>query len=387
MQQSASRNFGLDVLRGLAILLVLTHHLALPFRLPLGGGLAEDAFGRRVVGVLSYSGLWAVYLFFVLSGFLIARRCIDQFGSLDRIDWRLFYRQRAKRIVPLLAVLLVFISVLHFLQVPHFTINKEGQTWAGAFFSAVFLHLNWYEGQTTWLPAAWDVLWSLSIEEVFYIAFPLACLWLPGRLLIPALLALAISLPWTRDLLEGQEIWQDKAYLPGFSAIAFGVLTAMLSQHWRPSQGLLRSFAIIGVCALILCLYFSGIFWSRWLNTSMLIFCTVAAIGIYGASLAWQEPHYWMRVMFGWLARLGQLSYELYLTHMLVQIPFVAFVQSYLANQKYYWFLSYPIAILLCFLTALLAQHVVSKQLGDMLFPSSQKATIANNSLKASLER
>jgi peptidoglycan/LPS O-acetylase OafA/YrhL len=102
------RNFGLDVLRGLAILLVMTHHLALPFRLPLFDGLAEEWLGRRVVGALSYSGQWAVYLFFVLSGFLIARRCIEQYGSLDQINWRQFYHQRVKRIVPLFLVCCIF---------------------------------------------------------------------------------------------------------------------------------------------------------------------------------------------------------------------------------------------------------------------------------------
>jgi peptidoglycan/LPS O-acetylase OafA/YrhL len=368
MLQRSQRNFGLDVLRGLAIFLVMTHHLALPFRLPLFDGLAEDYLGRRVVSALSYSGHWAVYLFFVLSGFLIARRCIEQFGSLAAINWRLFYHQRARRIVPLFAVLLIFISVLHFLHVPYFRIENEGQTWQGAISSAIFLHLNWYEGQTTWLPAAWDVLWSLSIEEVFYIAFPILCLLLPKRFLLVALIVLALSLPWTRAALVDNEIWQEKAYWPGFSAIACGVLTALAAQRFSASHRFNQLLAAIGVVAILLCLLWSGVLWSHWQDSALLIFCMIASICIYGASFAWLAPKKMMRILFGWLARLGRLSYELYLTHMLVQIPFVAFVKTYFPNYKALWCLSYPIGILLCVGLALLAEKYVSGILGDWAF-------------------
>jgi peptidoglycan/LPS O-acetylase OafA/YrhL len=374
MPTRMERNFGLDVLRGLAVLLVMTHHLALPFRLPLGGGILSELFGRRIVSALSWSGYSAVFLFFVLSGFLIARRCLQQFGSLDHIQWRVFYRQRARRILPLLGVLLILISVLHALEVPHFRIQNEGQSWLGAITSAVFLHLNWYEGQTSWLPAAWDVLWSLSIEEVFYLSFPWLCLWLPRRLLVMSLMALAISLPWTRAALEGNEIWQEKAYLPGFSAIACGVLAALALARFQGSIAFHRSLAWIGLAAVLMALLFAGDFWRKWQDAALLFYCISAAICLYGAAICWQAPNILAQWTLGWLNRCGKLSYELYLTHMLVQIPFVAFVQSYLANQKYYWALSYPIAIAMCFGVALLAQRFISQKLGDWLFPTTPRA-------------
>lgn len=376
MPKAVNRNFGLDVLRGLAILLVMTHHLALPFRLPLWDGPVEAFFGTRLINLLSYSGQWAVYLFFVLSGFLIARRCIEQYGSLNSINWREFYLARAKRIVPLLAVLLLLISVLHFLEVPYFRIKGEGQSWLGAILSAVFLHLNWYEGQTSWLPAAWDVLWSLSIEEVFYLAFPILCLWLPQRVLFVLLMVLAISLPWTRAALVDNEIWQEKAYLPGFSAIACGVLAALMATRVRGSNAFYHCLAVVATCALLLILLYSGVIWRYWQDTALLIYCLVAGIAIFGASFAWQAPTAIVRFCFGWLSRMGKLSYELYLTHMLVQIPFVAFVQSYFANQKVWWILSYPIGIALCFGVALLAEKYVSKKLGERWFSNRNAVPI-----------
>jgi peptidoglycan/LPS O-acetylase OafA/YrhL len=107
------RNHGIDVLRGIAIVLVIVHHLALPFRMPLANGAVSDALGSRFASMLSYSGYHGVFLFFVTSGFLIASRTIVEHGSLSNIHALAFYRKRASRILPLLLALLLVLSALH----------------------------------------------------------------------------------------------------------------------------------------------------------------------------------------------------------------------------------------------------------------------------------
>ena len=308
------RNLGIDVLRGLAILFVVVHHLAMGFRLPLLPSHLGDWLGKRVINGLSFNGYEAVFVFFVISGFLITQRALAAYGSLSRIDWRDFYAQRFSRIVPLLALLLLVLSVLHGLGVSGYVVEEKGQTLGRALISAVGLHLNWYEAQTTWLPAAWDVLWSLSIEEVFYLAFPLVCLWLPRRLLVPALLMLALSLPWVRASIVGNELWREKAYLPGMSAIAFGVLTALLAQHWPASRGFARSLTALGAIGLVGVFFFGDALWRVIGEYFMLLLCASTCMLVFAAHTA-KPARLWGM---GWLATMGRLSYEIYLSHMFI---------------------------------------------------------------------
>jgi peptidoglycan/LPS O-acetylase OafA/YrhL len=314
---ATSRYPVIDALRGASILLVVLHHLAL--RIPLRKTAAAGVVPRWLLNTLSYDGYEAVFIFFVTSGFLITHHVYERSGRLSAVDARDFYARRFARIAPCLLALLAVLSAMHVLAVPDFTIDTSRQSLPRALLAALGLHLNWYEGSTGYLPGGWDVLWSLAIEEVFYLSFPWLCR-LSRRewVLASALGALALSLPFTRRAAHGNEIWVEYAYLPGMGGIAAGVLAAMLLHRiGRPPRPWI--FAAAGLAGMLAVLTAGNVLWKRLEDGTMLLLTLSTASFLLGASqLRAARP-----AIPGLLRSWGRLTYEIYLTHMFVVFALV----------------------------------------------------------------
>jgi peptidoglycan/LPS O-acetylase OafA/YrhL len=346
------RNDGIDALRGLSILLVVVHHIGI--RVPLSQTLLARVLPHWLLQGLNFNGSEAVIIFFVISGFLITRRSQERWGDLRGIPFGRFYLLRMSRIVPLLLLVVAVLSLCHLLGIPKFVINKPGQSLGGAIAAALGLYLNRYEGTHGYLPGGWDVIWSLSIEEVFYLAFPLACLLLGRtRMLVPALVLLALSLPVTRAALTAgnNEIWLEKAYLPGMSAIAVGVLAAMLVRRiQRPGRQVARVINLLGwagVCTVL----FAGSWVWRLVHHGYGLFLAMTAAGIVVST-------HWHEALVGgtapgrelnWLRSCGRLSYEIYLSHMFCVFGGLALFNASGLGESWR-FLWYPPILLACWL-------------------------------------
>ena len=318
MTTAATRNPGIDLLRGLSIVLVVMHHTAL--RLPLDKGVLGDWLPSWFLYGIQYDGFESVFIFFVVSGFLITTNSLARWGTLAAIDARAFWRRRAARIVPCLAILVAVLCAFALAGARHYTLERPGQTLPGAALSAFGFCLNVYEARTGYLPAGWDVLWSLSIEEAFYLAFPPVCLLLGRtRLLVPALLALALSIPVVRANIHHDGIWSEKNYLQGMAGIATGVLAALLVRRWPVAPASTRRWlAALGIIGL-LGVYFAGeALWHAMRFKYMLVLTfSAAALVVTAHWRALADPSPPWRA-FGWLRSFGRLSYEVYLTHMFV---------------------------------------------------------------------
>jgi peptidoglycan/LPS O-acetylase OafA/YrhL len=195
--------------------------------------------------------------------------------------------------------------------------------------AALTFHVNVLEAHRGYLPGNWDILWSLSVEEMFYLFFPPIC-WLLGRgkWLVGFLLIFVVLGPFGRTLLaHGNEVWQEYSYLGGMDAIALGCLTAIASSRITIARGVIRLLGGLGMALVLFILGFSNHAEAWGLGRSGLDM-TILGIGscmviAAAAQTGWRSP----RVILP-LITLGQRSYEVYLTHMFVAFTLFGLFES-----------------------------------------------------------
>jgi peptidoglycan/LPS O-acetylase OafA/YrhL len=236
------------------------------------------------------------------------------------------------------------LSVLHLARVPDYVIHEPHQSLPGAVGSAFGLYLNWYEGHRGYLPAGWDVLWSLSIEEVFYLGFPLVCLLLrkDWALSLP-LAVIMLSQPWRLKSIVGNPIWREKAYLPGMAGIAAGVLTAIVAAHLaQNTRGLRIALMTAGACGVFAILGFEDNL-TPWIGFGVILVLTISTASlVLGFHLQAKAAPGWRLRGTGWMQSCGRLSYEIYLTHMFVVLTLVRIFRKSHAGIAWGFFWYFP---------------------------------------------
>jgi peptidoglycan/LPS O-acetylase OafA/YrhL len=326
-EDAGARLNGVDVMRGLCVLLVTLHHIHLRFWL---NDYDVDHYLPKLSNrVLFWSGYYAVICFFVISGFLITGLSLRRWGRLGSVHLGRFYAMRAARILPCLMLLLLVSSALDLAGSPAFTINPARASLTQALWAALGFHVNWLEGHHGYLPGTWDVLWSLSVEEAFYIVFPLACLILRrGRMLLLAAACLVIVGPISRTLLAEQEPWGQYAYLSCMDGIALGCLTAFVCARFDFPRRLLGVAlalgAAISVIVLVTCSEDSHTGLARYgFNVTLLEAGVALMLLAFGGGVghrAWARGTAWVR-------SIGRSSYEIYLVHMFVVLSLMQLFQ------------------------------------------------------------
>lgn len=169
----------LDGLRAMAIVPVILFH----------GGAPGFAWG--------YIG---VDVFFVISGYLITAILLHEYTQTGWISLLAFYRRRALRLLPALAVLcLVFFCL-------SCAVLRNPKQAAAEVAAVVFYMANWTRAVGAGIPKALGHTWSLSVEEQFYMVWPLGILALlrirpSNRLAIGAVLSLVLLVMFWRAYL------------------------------------------------------------------------------------------------------------------------------------------------------------------------------------------
>jgi peptidoglycan/LPS O-acetylase OafA/YrhL len=311
---------GIDLLRGLSIFFVLMNHVNMRLliaKIPYTQGLPA-----QLVSPLVWNGQFGVQIFFVVSGFLITSTSLRRWQSpedksLARLSIPNFYRLRFARIAPLMLALLAVLSILHLCHVDGYIVSQKTGGLGRALVAALTFHINYLEAARGYLPGNWDILWSLSVEEMFYLFFPLlARLLSKKQLFLPLLGLFILAGPFARaKAFNPNPVWREYSYLGGMDAIAIGCLTAILLSNKRLSRTAIHACAWSGAALLIFVLCFSiqTNHWGLGRNgLDMTILALGAALAITAAAQSeWQAPR-----ILAPLKVLGQRSYEIYLTHM-----------------------------------------------------------------------
>jgi peptidoglycan/LPS O-acetylase OafA/YrhL len=172
---------GLDGLRAIAVLAVVLYHLDVSW-MP-GGFLGVDVF-------------------FVLSGFLITTLVVEEIERTGRLGLRDFYLRRARRLLPALLVLLAVLSLLSLLVLPEERAELRRDVVAALLYvsnwSYVFTEQSYFEAVGR--PPLLQHLWSLAVEEQFYLLWPavIVVAMVAGRrrVRLVALIAAVVSTIW-----------------------------------------------------------------------------------------------------------------------------------------------------------------------------------------------
>jgi peptidoglycan/LPS O-acetylase OafA/YrhL/uncharacterized protein YbjT (DUF2867 family) len=282
----------------------------------------------HTLGPWAATGTTGVQLFFVISGFLItgilldARAQADELGQPRTSVLRSFYARRALRIFP---IYYLTIAIGTLIGVPPM---RESLSWNLLFLS------NWKIASD----GDWGVvphIWSLAVEEQFYLVWPLIMLFAPRKVLPWAIGAMIFIAPATRmALVAFTDVWPDGVVIvtpATFDALGLGALLALL---WRTSHNVDRvdrvaAWLAVGAVVFFV-LRFATVHWlpehavlwqltvARWpLLFAWCVHRVARGVrGPLGAFLLWRPIVY-----------IGTISYGIYLVHLFV-LPVGAYLEG-----------------------------------------------------------
>jgi peptidoglycan/LPS O-acetylase OafA/YrhL len=307
------RQAGLDLLRALAIVVVVVYHAAL--------------FGFKLPGRVDRFGWIGVDLFFVLSGYLIGGQLLAPFARNQQINLRRFFARRVLRIMPAYFVILATYAFL-----PSWREYPEMSPLWKFILSVQNIGLH---GGT-----AFSHAWSLAVEDQFYLLLPLILIlvsrWPRVRFIIPGAIVLGgivlraflarQNLAETGISFRGFQTWIYYPTWTRLDPLVFGVALAAIEkfrpQWWRRLMNLAPWLLLPGLAVIVYALYLGE---GDYLTVVAAIWqFPLLALGMAALLLCAVSPRFILRrVKIPGAAFIATIAYSAYLIQKLV-IHFVA---------------------------------------------------------------
>lgn len=275
-------------------------------------------------------GFLGVDVFFVVSGFLITALLVGERERSGRVDLRAFWARRARRLLPALALVLAVTTLYAAVILGDQLLTHLREVLAAVAYvtnwDLILRDISYFEAFER--PSQLRHLWSLAVEEQFYLLWPLLFAALSRFVSRRALLAIVLALA-TASL-----IWMTQLYQPGEDpsrvyfgsdprafTILLGVALGLVWRPWRwqwpdarPRLGrLLDALGILGLAAVVLIMQ-QGHWREAWLYPWGLLGASAAA-AVLIAAVARRRSDAGRALSLPPLRWLGTRSYGVYLWH------------------------------------------------------------------------
>lgn len=324
----------LDGLRAVSIAIVLAAHVA----------ETQNLHFEPYSHALYAFGAFGVKVFFVISGFLITTLLLNEERKRGRISLGMFYFRRTFRIWPVAYTYILVIAILSALGLAQ--IPKHNLIYALTFTMNHNQNGAWVTGH----------LWSLAVEEQFYLVWPLVFLLTGCRGRIMSCMSIVVAAPLLRigTLLYAPDVFQtmESSLLYLGDAIAIGCLLALFAGQLSQSERARRFFEsrlffLVPIMAVAMYATLQSSLWPRFhlaLGNTISLLCIAATIW---RVIYWQD---WAtRILNGRVfVFAGILSYSLYVWQ-----------QIFLDEAGRFWVNRFPQNLVLAFLAAMFSYYVV----------------------------
>ncbi len=306
----------LDGLRFVAFMMVYLFHGGIP------QGLLARLVGSKVAAVFRDNGGYGVQLFFILSGYLITALLLREEARYGRIALKAFWVRRILRIWPLYYL----VVVIGFFLLPAI----DGHWGTPGYATTLRIHLlaflcflgNWSMALVS--PIAYDwlsVLWSVCVEEQFYIIVPLLIAFVPARgrrPLVGLLIFGSIAARWACAQRSGSQLLIVFNTFAQFDTLLSGVLLALVLGWSRDRPSLTRwlrwlqwpLYLVIGWVLSQPHLGHGTVYHRTW----DFVWVWLCGLGVVVVAV-WGEG--WLRAALSYsrIVWLGKISYGLYMYH------------------------------------------------------------------------